>query len=195
MPFYLRPRLPGATIFFTVTLQQRGSDLLLRHIDDLRGAVRMTRKERPFDIDAWVVLPDHMHCIWHLPEGDSSYSVRMGAIKARFSMAVRRAGFAPPLPQFLPDGGVNPALRKGQVGIWQKRFWEHHIRNPADWEAHMQYCWMNPVKHGLVTQPEDWAFSSFARQGATFSGHRRGEPRPTDHLQRRGEPRPTAPTP
>lgn len=195
MPFYLRPRLPGATIFFTVTLQQRGSDLLLRHIDDLRDAVRVTRRERPFDVDAWVVLPDHMHCIWRLPEGDSSYSVRMGAIKARFSMAVRRAGFTPPLPQVLHDGGVNPALRKGQVGIWQKRFWEHHIRNPADWEAHMQYCWMNPVKHGLVDQPEDWAFSSFARRGAAFSGHRRGEPRPTSDLHRRGEPRPTSPTP
>lgn len=163
MPFYIRPKQPGACIFLTVTLQDRRSDLLLRHVDLLRDAVRATRRERPFAVDAWVVLPDHMHGIWRLPEGDSDYSVRVGAMKARFSMAVRRAGFTPPLPTHLPSGGVNPALRKGQVGIWQKRFWEHHIRGEADWQAHMNYCWVNPVKHGLVDRPEDWAYSSFAK--------------------------------
>lgn len=163
MPRYRRMRRPGARIFFTVALQTRGSDLLVRHIADLREAVRDTRAERWFGIDAWVILPDHMHCIWHLPEGDTEYSVRMGAIKARFSMALRRAGFTPPLPEILPHGGVNPALRKGQVGIWQKRFWEHHIRNEADWQAHRHHCWMNPVKHGLVDAPGDWPYSSYLR--------------------------------
>ncbi|PLL11111.1 transposase [Tabrizicola sp. TH137] len=170
MPHYIRPRRPGATIFFTVALQQRGGDLLIRHVDALRDAVRVTRRERPFAVDAWVVLPDHMHCIWQLPEGDSDYSIRMGAIKARFSMALRRAGFTSALPETLPHGGVNPALRKGQVGIWQKRFWEHHIRNTADWQAHRHYCWMNPVKHGLVDAPQDWPYSSYLRDVARGDG-------------------------
>jgi len=163
MPQYRRLYIPGACVFVTLTLQDRGSDLLVRHVDLLRQAVRDTRAERWFGIDGWVVLPDHMHCLWQLPEGDADYSTRVGAIKARFSMAVRRAGFTPPLPQTGPDGRVNPALRKGQVGIWQKRFWEHHIRDDRDWIAHRQYCWMNPVKHGFVEEPEDWPYSSYLR--------------------------------
>ncbi len=111
MSRYLRPRRPGASIFFTVTLAERGTDRLVRHVDLLRAAVRQTRAERPFGIDAWVVLPDHLHCVWTLPEGDTEYAVRMGAIKARFSMAIRRAGFTPPHR----DGGVNPALRRGRA--------------------------------------------------------------------------------
>ena len=97
MSRYLRPRRPGASIFFTVTLAERGADRLVRHVDLLREAVRQTRAERPFAIDAWVVLPDHLHCVWTLAEGDAGYSVRMGAIKSRFSMALRRAGFTPPI--------------------------------------------------------------------------------------------------
>ena len=162
MSRYLRPRRPGASIFFTVTLAERGTDRLVRHVDLLRAAVRQTRAERPFGIDAWVVLPDHLHCVWTLPEGDAGYSVRMGAIKARFSMAIRRAGFTPPHR----DGGVNPALRKGEVGIWQRRFWEHHIRDEADWQAHVRYCWINPVKHGLVSEPWEWPYSSWHRDHA-----------------------------
>lgn len=179
MPNYRRRRVPGACIFFTVTLQRRGSDLLVREIENLRQAVHETRSERWFGIDGWVVLPDHMHFIWRLPEGDTDYSTRVAAIKARFSMAVRRVGLTPPLApeggvkpfkdRLNPynggvnpyNGGVNPALRKGQVGIWQKRFWEHHIRDERDWLAHRHYCWMNPVKHGLVDEPEDWPYSSY----------------------------------
>ena len=174
MSSYIRPDQPGATVFFTACLADRGSDLLVREIDRLRAAVRTTRAERPFGIEAWVVLPDHMHCVWRLPDGDSDFSTRMGAIKARFSMAVRRAGFTPPLPgdhgrQFPvggeKSGGVNPALRRGQVGIWQKRFWEHHIRDEVDFLAHVRYCWINPVKHGLVSDPGDWPYSSYHRDG------------------------------
>lgn len=163
MPQYRRLHIPGACVFVTLTLQDRSSDLLVRHVELLRQAVRETRAERWFGIDCWVVLPDHMHCLWRLPDGDTDYSTRVGAIKARFSMSVRRAGFTPPLPKTLPDGGVNPALRKGQVGIWQKRFWEHHIRDQRDWTIHRQYCWMNPVKHGFVDEPEDWPYSSYLR--------------------------------
>ncbi len=161
MSNYLRPRVSGACIFLTVNLADRQSDMLVREIAALRDAHRLTRIKRPFAINAWVVLPDHLHCIWTLPKGDCDYSRRWGAIKARFSMAMGRAGFTPPQ---VPDGGVNPALRNGQVGLWQKRFWEHHIRNQADYDAHMQYCWNNPVKHGFVTRPEDWPYSSVHRE-------------------------------
>jgi putative transposase len=167
MSRYLRPTVTGARVFFTVALQARGWDTLIREIDALRDAVRATRAERPFGIDAWVVLPDHLHCVWALPAGDADFSTRWGAIKARFSMSLRRAGFTPPVPTVV-NGGVNPALRKGQVGIWQKRFWEHHIRDEADWEAHVRYCWINPVKHGLVERPEDWPWSSFKRSGGAM---------------------------
>ncbi len=163
MSCYLRPKVSGATIFFTVNLALRGSKLLVTEIDRLRWAVGKTRGERPFHVDAWVVLPDHMHAVWTLPAGDADFSTRWGAIKARFSKSVRWAGFTPPIPQTRPGGGVNPALRKGQVGVWQKRFWEHHIRDAADYEAHVRYCWTNPVKHGVVEKPEDWPFSSIHR--------------------------------
>ena len=179
MSSYIRPRLPGASIFFSVALAARGSDLLLRNIGILRQSVRVTRAERPFGMNAWVVLPDHMHCVWTLPEGDADYSTRMAAIKARFTMAVRRSGFTPTLPAN-PYGakggrsrtgtekrvGVNPDLHKDEAPIWQKRFWEHHLRDEADVRAHIRYCWINPVKHGLVEHPRHWPYSSWHRDGS-----------------------------
>jgi len=154
MPTYHRPKITGATIFFTVALANRESDLLVREIEALRTAVARTRAERPFTIDAFVVLPDHLHCIWTLPEGDSDYPTRWRLIKARFSRAV-------------PMGArrMSHELRR-ERGIWQRRFWEHHIRDAEDHAIHLQYCWTNPVKHGLVTEPEDWPFSSIHRDKA-----------------------------
>jgi putative transposase len=110
MPNYLRPRVSGATIFFTVTLAERGSDLLVREIGRLREAVQMTRAARPFAIDAWVVLPDHLHCVWTLPEGDTNFSMRWGAIKGRFS-------------RNLHVGRRRPCheLRR-EKAVWQRRF-------------------------------------------------------------------------
>ncbi len=96
MSCYIRPHAPGACVFFTVALADRRSDLLVCEIDRLRAAVRATRVERPFHVDALVVLPDHLHCVWTLPEGDRDFSTRWGAIKARFVMSLRRAGFSPP---------------------------------------------------------------------------------------------------
>ena len=93
MSRYRRMYVPGGTYFFTVNLALRGSDLLVRRVEVLREAVRVTKAERPFRIDAWVVMPDHLHAVWTLPEGDADFSVRWGAIKGRFSMGVRRAGF------------------------------------------------------------------------------------------------------
>lgn len=160
MSNYIRPKTTGATIYFSVNLAEHGSRLLTDEILHLRAAVRMTRAARPFHINAWVVLPDHMHAIWTLPQGDRDFSARWGAIKARFTRAVKSKGKV----------GLNPTLRrsasqviKGDGGIWQRRFWEHHIRNDADYEAHIQHCWLNPVKHGLVMRPEDWPYSSIHR--------------------------------
>ena len=95
MPEYVRPKVSGARVFFTLCLAARGSDLLVREIDCLRRAVAQTRVERPFGIKAWVVLPDHLHCVWQLPVGDGGFALRWGAIKARFSMGMRRARTRP----------------------------------------------------------------------------------------------------
>ena len=92
MSNYRRPQIPGATIFFTVALASRGTDTLTREIETLRQSIRQTCAERPFHINAWVVLPDHMHCVWTLPQGDADFATRMAAIKARFSMTLRRSG-------------------------------------------------------------------------------------------------------
>ncbi len=154
MSNYRRPHIDGATIFFTVNLEARGRSLLVDRIDDLRRSVAVTRAERPFEILAWVVLPDHFHCIWKLPEGDSDYATRMRLIKARFSRGV---GF----------GNVRAShMRRHERAIWQRRFWEHHILDEADLQAHVRYCWQNPVKHGLVERAEDWPYSSVYRDGA-----------------------------
>ena len=157
MPNYVRPRSSGATIFFTVCLADRRSDLLVREVGLLRDAVRKTRRERPFEIIAWVVLPDHLHCIWRLPVGDSDFSVRWGAIKSRFARSVRRVGIIPTLPR------TASKIRKGDAGFWQRRFWEHHIRTQEELNALIRYCWFNPVKHRLVERPCDWPYSSFHR--------------------------------
>ncbi|MEQ9258797.1 MAG: transposase [Roseovarius sp.] len=174
MARYLRPRVAGATIFFSVHLARRGSTLLTDEIGALRAAVRQTRAERPFEIDAWVVLPDHLHALWSLPEGDADYGTRWGAITARFTRSLRdrcRVGYNPTLAK--AEGhtvGWNPTLHrsaskvaKGDAGIWQRRFWEHHIRDEADYRAHLRHCWENPVKHGLVKRPEEWLYSSVHR--------------------------------
>ncbi|MFT7593513.1 MAG: putative transposase [Paracoccaceae bacterium] len=151
MSSYIRPRRPGATIFFSVALAERGSTLLVDQIDRLRSAVGLTRRERPFHVDAWVVLPDHMLCIWTLPANDADFSRRWGAIKSRFSRG-------------LPSGrqrGSHGVRR--EKGVWQRRFWEHHIRGVEDYADHMRFCWSSPVRQGLVPRPEDWEFSSIHR--------------------------------
>ncbi len=113
MSSYVRPRVPGACVFFTVNLVDRGADTLVRHVGLLRQAVAVTRAKRPFAIDAWVVLPDHMHCVWTLPEGDSDYSGRMSEIKARFTRELRRSG---PAPTHLPRNSYGARGGRERVG-------------------------------------------------------------------------------
>jgi putative transposase len=152
MPDYRRFRVPGGSYFFTINLLDRQSDLLVRHIDVLRESVRRTRRQRPFRIDAWVVLPEHMHCVITLPQGDDDFSTRIKAIKIRFARAI------PPAEH---RSRVRAARR--ERGIWQRRFWEHAIRNERDYARHVDYVHFNPVKHGLVAFARDWPYSTFHR--------------------------------
>jgi putative transposase len=150
MPDYRRARVPGGTYFFTVNLLDRRQDTLVRHIDLLRATVRETRRGKPFHIDAWVVLPDHLHCMWTLPPGDDDFSNRWKAIKIRF---VRE------LPWLERRSAVR--VSRGERGIWQRRFWEHTIRDDVDYARHMDYIHYNPVKHGHVRVASDWPYSTF----------------------------------
>jgi len=153
MPDYRRHRVAGGTYFFTVNLLERyPNDLLVRHIDLLRAVVRAVRKKRPFQIDAWVVLPDHLHCVWTLPDGDDDFTVRWRLIKQDFSKE-------------LPATEHRSVVRiaRGERGIWQRRFWEHTIRDEADYAAHIDYVHINPVKHGYVKRVVDWPYSTFHR--------------------------------
>jgi putative transposase len=150
MPNYRRNWVEGGCFFFTVNLLDRRSDLLVAEIGALRSAVRAALVRYPFHVDAWVVLPDHMHCMWTLPAGDLDFPVRWRAIKAGFSRSVGRAGER-----------RASLVRKRESGVWQRRYWEHTIRGERDFEAHMDYIHFNPVRHGLVAHPADWPFSSF----------------------------------
>lgn len=149
---YRRTLIEGGTYFFTVNLADRGTDLLTAHIDSLRQAVREVRRKHPFEIVAWVVLPEHLHAIWTLPRGDDRYPVRWNQIKGAFS---RR----------LPTGErvSSSRLRKRERGIWQRRFWEHCIQDEDDLQRHVDYIHYNPVKHGHVERVVDWPYSTFHR--------------------------------
>ncbi|HBO3969014.1 TPA: transposase [Pseudomonas aeruginosa] len=152
MPSYRRTWVPGGTYFFTVTLHDRRSNLLTREIDLLRRVVAQTKRRHPFRIDAWVVLPEHMHCLWTLPPDDADFATRWKVIKSGF---VRR------IP--CHESRTLAQRRRGQRAIWQQRYWEHLIRNDTDYRRHFDYIHLNPVKHGLVTAVKDWPFSTFHR--------------------------------
>ena len=152
MPNYIRPNVAGATVFFTVNLAQRGSDLLLREVALLRASVAEVRQRRPFAIAAWVVLPDHLHAIWSLPVGDHDFSTRWKEIKAGFTRNLGHRGLR-----------TASQRAKGEAGLWQRRFWDHHIRSDADFSGHMAYCLGDPVRHGLAERAADWPYSSIHR--------------------------------
>ncbi len=143
---------PGGCYFFTVNLLDRRSDLLVRRVEDLRGSINRVRTGHPFELQAAVVLPDHLHCVIRLPTGDRDFSVRWSLIKAGFTRRVA-AG----------ESRSRSRARKGERGVWQRRFWEHLIRDEQDLAQHIDYIHYNPVKHGYVASPKDWAYSSFHR--------------------------------
>lgn len=152
MPNYRRNWVPGGTYFFTVALLERKRDLLVAEIDLLRDSVRRVKRLYPFEIDAWVVLPDHLHSIWTLPPNDADYAKRWRLIKLLFSKGI-------PKHERLSSVRVNRKER----GIWQRRYWEHTIRDDDDYRHHIDYVHWNPMKHGLVEKISDWPYSSFHR--------------------------------
>jgi len=147
---YRRHYQPGGHYFFTVVTASR-RPLLIDHVERLRQAFRHVLRARPFVLEAIVVLPDHLHTLWRLPEGDADYSQRWSLLKRKFS-----AG--------LPATPANPSqAQRREKGIWQRRFWEHTIRDAEDWRRHLDYIHYNPVKHGYTQAPGDWPHSSFMR--------------------------------
>ncbi|SDI74240.1 REP-associated tyrosine transposase [Pseudomonas panipatensis] len=152
MTAYRRDRTPGATWFFTLTLADRRSRLLVERIAHLRAAFRYTMQRHPWRIDAIVILPDHLHALCTLPEGDNDYAVRWRLIKTHFSRS-------------LPGGEAlsGSRARKGERGIWQRRYWEHRVRDAVDLSRHIDYIHFNPCKHGQVARVIDWPWSSFHR--------------------------------
>lgn len=153
MSNYRRAWRKGGTYFFTVNLLERyQNDLLVRHIDVLRQVVKDVKRKHPFIIHAWVVLPEHMHCVIELPEGDDDFATRWRLIKTGFSKA---------MPKTERLSAVR--VKRGERGIWQRRFWEHLIRDERDFAAHIDYVHINPVKHGCVGRVQDWQYSTFHR--------------------------------
>ncbi|MBR7778987.1 REP-associated tyrosine transposase [Undibacterium rugosum] len=153
MPNDRRAWHPGGTYFFTVNLLERtGNDLLIRHIAELRASVRVVKARYPFTIHAWVVLPDHLHCVIELPQSDSDFATRWRLIKDGFSKSIP-----------LTETRSSVRLRRGERGIWQRRYWEHLIRDEQDFVAHMDYVHINPLKHGLVERVAEWPYSTFHR--------------------------------
>ncbi|MGJ4945386.1 REP-associated tyrosine transposase [Bradyrhizobium sp. HKCCYLS1011] len=148
---YRRNFVPGGTFFFTVTLFDRNSRILVDQIEVLRESFRITRNERPFAIDAIAILPEHLHVLMTLPPGDADFSGRWRRIKGQFSSVLLRAGLS------------IPRRNNGDLALWQNRFWEHTIRDDDHFARHVDYIHFNPVKHGLVTRVHDWPYSSFRR--------------------------------
>jgi len=152
MSRYRRAKIEGGTFFFTLALADRSSDLLVGQIDRLRRAYAVVQERLPFETLAICILPDHLHAVWQLPHGDTDFASRWSRFKSGFSRG-------------LPAAATRSASKtaKREKGIWQRRYWEHAVRDDADFERHVDYIHYNPVKHGLVTRVADWPHSSFHR--------------------------------
>ncbi|WP_275097906.1 REP-associated tyrosine transposase [Sedimenticola hydrogenitrophicus] len=153
MTEYRRATVAGGTYFFTLNcLLRQHNHLLTDHIDTLRNAFQYVKQKHPFDMPAVVILPDHLHCIWQLPDGDMDYKTRWSLVKSHFSRSI-------------PMGEQRSLsrLKRGERGIWQRRYWEHLIRDEMDYAHHTDYIHWNPVKHGWVPRVSDWPYSSFHR--------------------------------
>jgi putative transposase len=160
MPRYRRNFVPGGSYFFTVNLADRREHLLTDHVDALRAAFRYARSRHPFTIEAIVILPEHLHAIWTLPDAEADFATRWRLIKSAFTRAVLRH---PPVGWV--ERGKNHLSRfnKGERGVWQRRYWEHTLRNEDDFARHADYIHFNPVKHGHAQRVRDWPYSSFHR--------------------------------
>ena len=157
MSHYRRADTAGATYFFTVVTYRRQTILCDEWVRQaLRDAVVSVREKRPFMIDAWVLLPDHVHCIWTLPPGDADFSMRWSMIKRQVSVTCSSLYKRPEW--------INPSKRKHREStFWQRRYWEHQIRDESDFRRHVDYIHYNPVKHGLCQRAVGWPHSTFHR--------------------------------
>jgi putative transposase len=146
---YRRSDTKGASYFFTVNLNNRKTRLLLEYIDALRASFSIVKQRHPFTIDAIVILPDHLHAVLTLPHTDNNYAKRWMLIKSAFTRSI-------------PKGeAISPSrASKRERGLWQRRYWEHLIRDERDFETHVNYIHYNPVKHGHAQTPVDWPYSS-----------------------------------
>ena len=153
MTQYRRIYTPGASWFFTVNLAVRENNhLLVEQVHLLREAFLYVKKRQPFDINAVVIMPDHLHCIWTLPEGDADYSGRWSLLKGYFSRGIPRG-----------EAVSKSKIKRRERNIWQRRFWAHLITDQEDFNSHFDYIHWNPVKHGWVESVKDWPYSSFQR--------------------------------
>jgi putative transposase len=167
MSKYRRLWIEGGTFFFTVVLADRASGLLTRRIDLLRASYRAVQVQRPFRTVALCVLPDHLHAIWTLPENDRDYATRWRILKAGFSRDLSAA-----------EDRSTSKMAKRDKGIWQRRYWEHSVRGEEELERLVDYVHFNPVKHGLVSEVNDWPYSTFHRgaRGEVTSWNRDAKP-------------------
>ena len=155
MATFRRALAPGASYFFTVVTHRRLPLLVMPEVRAaLKAALQEVKQLQPFEQDALVLLPDHLHAIWTLPPEDCDYARRWARIKLLTSRAVRHV---------LPKPETTSALKRNELGLWQRRFWEHQIRDEHDYQRHMHYLHFNPVKHGQVSRVVDWPYSSFHR--------------------------------
>jgi len=157
MSIYRRIAAPGGTFFFTIVTFQRQKILIepqSRQI--LREVIDDVRVTYPFNIRAWVLLPDHIHCLWTLPPEDANFSQRWGLIKAKFTKRIKDLSHN-------STWQTASRIKHRESVIWQRRFWEHIIRDENDFQKHFDYIHYNPVKHGLVDSARDWPYSTFHR--------------------------------
>jgi putative transposase len=154
---YRRAKAVGSCYFFTVVTERRQRILTAAPVRAaLHAAIERVRSTRPFEIDGWVLLPDHLHAIWTLPENDADFSTRWRLIKTYVTRACGPA-------YFRADLRTDHRSAKQYGTLWQHRYWEHLLRDQADYAAHMDYLHINPVKHGLVKTVQEWPYSTFHR--------------------------------
>jgi putative transposase len=141
---YRRLRIEGGCYFFTVVTHKRRPIFSEQgNVDLLMRSLRRVQEHHPFELTAHIVLPDHLHMLWDLPDGDDRFSTRWRLIKEAFTRAYRKhAGSAEP--------------------VWQHRFWEHAICNQKDFADHLDYIHFNPVRHGYAKSPAEWPHSSYS---------------------------------
>lgn len=157
MPNYRRAYSPGSSIFLTLVTYNRTP--IFRHpenVQRLRWAITLMKTNMAVEITAAVILPDHIHFIWKLPQGDSNYSKRVGRLKVLFTQSLQGK-------HVLPNDVSLSRQKHQESNVWQRRFWEHTTRDEADWIRHLNYLHYNPVKHKLVGCPHQWEYSSFHR--------------------------------